>query len=134
MWYYNNVELIEVPEKMIGFVYCITNLKTGKKYIGKKNFWSTRRVKSTKRKNKKKVTNESNWREYFGSNANLISDVETHGSDYFKREVIRLCQSKSEMSYYEIKEQIDREVIFQPENYYNNFIGCRIHGAHMRPK
>ena len=40
MWKYNNEEFNETPEEYQGFVYEITELSTGKKYIGKKNFWS----------------------------------------------------------------------------------------------
>jgi hypothetical protein len=34
------------------------------------------------------------------------------------------------MSYYELKEQVDREVLFSDE-YYNEFIGCKIHARHL---
>ena len=39
MWYYKNMLFEETPENYQGFVYEITELRTGKKYIGKKNFW-----------------------------------------------------------------------------------------------
>jgi len=35
------------------------------------------------------------------------------------------------MSYYEAKEQFDRDVLFSDE-YYNEFIGCKIHAKHVR--
>jgi len=38
MWLYESVEFNEVPDDIIGFVYRITNLKTGREYIGKKLF------------------------------------------------------------------------------------------------
>lgn len=131
MWKYNNEELSEVPENIVGFVYCITNQLSGKQYIGKKNFYSNRRVKVKARKNRRKVTNVSNWRDYYGSNADLLSDVESLGSCNFSREILHFCKNKAEMSYLEIKEQIEREVLFS-ENYYNNFIGCRIHKNHLK--
>ena len=36
MWYHNDQAIDELPEDKIGFVYLITNLTTGRKYIGKK--------------------------------------------------------------------------------------------------
>ena len=34
-WYYNNEEYKQTPEDYQGFVYEITEIKTGKKYIAK---------------------------------------------------------------------------------------------------
>jgi ribosomal protein L35AE/L33A len=48
MWYYNGEQfkLENYPnDSLVGFVYEITEKDTGKKYIGKKLFWSTRRKK-----------------------------------------------------------------------------------------
>lgn len=56
--------------KNVGFVYIITNLQTGKRYIGKKVFLFTKRVKG------KRTKVESDWREYYGSNEGLLGDVE----------------------------------------------------------
>lgn len=130
MWLFKNVELTEIPDGYVGFVYMITNLITGKKYVGKKNFYSTRRVKVKNRINKKKVKNESSWRKYNGSNAVLVSDVSAHGEDNFKREILHLCKSKAEMSLLEVTEQIERKVLYTSE-YYNDFIGCRISRKHL---
>lgn len=132
MWVFEEKELNEIPEQYIGFVYCITNLINGKQYIGKKNFYSTRRIKQKNKINKKKIKSESNWKLYFGSNDVLISDVEANGPHNFRREILHFCKNKAEMSYFEIKEQIDRRVLFLPEKYYNNFIGCRIHRKHLK--
>ena len=39
MWYYNNKEIGDDDiQGYVSFVYRITNLETGKQYIGKKNF------------------------------------------------------------------------------------------------
>ena len=35
-WYYQNEIVESIPEEILGFVYCITNNITGRKYIGKK--------------------------------------------------------------------------------------------------
>ena len=44
MWFYNNESVENIPEGMVGFVYCITNLSNNKKYIGKKNFYFSLRA------------------------------------------------------------------------------------------
>ncbi len=36
MWQYQGQDFDVVPDEMIGFVYCIVNTETGKRYIGKK--------------------------------------------------------------------------------------------------
>ena len=52
----------------VGFVYQITNLQNGKKYIGKKWFWSTKKLPPLKgKKRKRTVKKESDWMKYFGS-------------------------------------------------------------------
>ena len=104
----------DVPEGMEGFVYLITNLENGKKYIGKKTFWERRKDKKTGRRKKK----ESSWRDYFGSCDELIEDVKKLGKDKFRREILYLCPHKKSMSFYETMEQFKRDVILR-EDYYN---------------
>lgn len=115
-----------------GFVYLITDVSNGKKYVGKKNFWSTRRLPPLKGKTRKRtVKKESDWKDYFGSSEQVKLLVESHGRDNFKREILHLCNTKGEMSYLEAKEQFDRNVLFSDE-YYNEFIGCKIHAKHVK--
>lgn len=132
MWYYNKKEFNETPEEFQGFVYIITNINTGKKYVGKKNFWKPKILPKTKtRKRRIRTRVESDWRDYFGSNEELKLLVENDGSDVFKREILRLCKTKGEMSYFEMKEQFERDVLFR-DDYYNEFIGGKIHSKHLK--
>ena len=115
-----------------GFVYLITNLTTGMKYIGKKNFWSVKRLPPLKGKTRKrKKITESDWKEYYGSSEEVKQLVESQGCDNFKREILHLCVSKGEMSYYELKEQVMNDVLFKPDEYYNAFVGAKIHRKHV---
>jgi len=132
MWYYGDDEFTsDMIGDYIGYVYCITDLSNNKKYIGKKLFQSKRRLKPLKGKTRRrtKIT-ESDWMDYYGSSEEVKSLVEQKGPDNFHREIIHLCKSKGEMSYLEAKEQFDREVLLSDE-YYNEFIGCKIHGKHV---
>ena len=134
MWYYEN-QVFEPDEELlkqyIGFVYQITEESTGKKYIGKKFFWSTKRLPPLKgKKLRRKVTAESDWRSYFGSNGELKSLVEERGENAYRRDILRLCKTKGECSYYEAKLQFEYDVLLK-EEYFNEFIGCKIHSRHL---
>jgi len=129
MWTLDDVTFEGPSAQHYGFVYLITNLVTGKKYVGKKLFWfkKTRQVKGKK----KRYLAESDWKTYYGSSKLLQSDIDTIGVDKFKREILHLCKNKGECSYYEAKEQFDRAVLFNPELYYNDWIICRISRKHV---
>ena len=131
MWIHEGKEFTD-PDKWVGFVYLITDKSNGKKYVGKKNFWSTRKLpplKGQKRRRTKK--SESDWKDYYGSSEEVKSLVESQGCDNFTREILHLCDSKGAMSYLEAKEQFDRQVLLSDE-YYNEFIGCKIHSKHVK--
>lgn len=117
-WKYDGEDFIQVPNKMEGFVYIITNLTNNKKYIGKKHFWTRQKDRKTGRRK----TQESDWRNYFGSCDELKEDVKVLGLDKFLREILYLCPHKKSMSYYETYEQFHRNVLFS-NDYYNTNIG-----------
>jgi hypothetical protein len=118
-----------ILDDYVGFVYCITNLIDNKKYIGKK-LLKFRRTKVVKGK-KKKILVESDWKKYWGSNKNLIADVEKLGEDKFAREILKFCRSKGECNYYESKLQFERAVL-ETDTYYNDWIMCKIHRSHVK--
>jgi hypothetical protein len=130
MWLYNGQEYQSPDEKLVGFVYLITCLTSGRKYIGKKLFWSMRR-KQVKGK-VKRVKTESDWKKYWSSSEELKGDVTRLGEDNFKREILHLCFGKGELSYLEVREQIDNRVLEHPSLWYNNLIYCKIHGSHLK--
>tara|TARA_B100000212_G_scaffold55397_1_gene36644 strand:+ start:169 stop:597 length:429 start_codon:yes stop_codon:yes gene_type:complete len=134
MWVYNDKEFNETPDEFQGFVYMVTEKDTGKKYIGKKFFWKPKILPITKtRKRRVRTRAESDWREYYGSNKEVQSLVESKGKDNYKREILRLCRTKGECSYYEAKLQFQYDVLLSDE-FYNEFIGCKIHAKHIRDK
>ena len=132
MWIYNEQQFYETPDDYQGFVYVITELDTDKKYIGKKNFWRPKTLpKNSKRNRRVRTRVPSDWHEYFGSNKQVQELVESKGQDNYKREILRLCKTKGEMSYYEAKLQFELDVLLR-EDYYNEFIGCKIHSRHIK--
>lgn len=132
MWYYEKKEFTETPEEYQGFVYMITELDTGKKYIGKKFFWKPKVLPKTKsRKRRVRTRAESDWRKYYGSSTDVQMMVEKKGVDNYRRDILKLCKTKGECSYYEAKLQFEYDVLLSDE-YYNEFIGCKIHAKHVR--
>ena len=128
-WTYQNQPVEEIPEGVIGFIYLITNLKTGQKYIGKKLAQFKRTKPPLKgKKNKRRSTVESDWRDYWGSSDRLQADVAQLGPENFTREILYYCTSKAEMSYIEAREQFDRRVL-ESDEYYNGIINVRVGGS-----
>lgn len=129
IWTYQHQSVEDIPEGYIGFVYLITNLQTGQKYIGKKlaQFKKTRPPLKGKKLKRRSVV-ESDWRDYWGSSDRLNADVQQLGPENFTREILYYCTSKAEMSYIEAREQFDRRVL-ESDDYYNGIINCRIGGS-----
>ena len=130
-WLFESKEIEVLPEDCVGFVYLITNLTNNRKYIGKK----LARFKTSKpplkgRKNRRRGTKESDWREYYGSNDELNKDIEQLGTENFRREILYYCNSKAECSYIEAREQFRHKVLETPQ-YYNGHIQVRVHGSHI---
>jgi len=139
-WHYQGMEITELPQDCAGFVYLITNLISGRKYIGKKlaAFSKTKyrmvKLKNGKKKRKKiKSTIESDWQTYHGSSKELTQDIEKLGKENFKREILLFCKSKAECSYMEAKLQFEHQVL-ESTDYYNNQIRVRVHGSHIIKK
>lgn len=134
MWIYQEREVKEVPEGAYGFIYLIV-FTDGSKYIGRKNFYSTRRVaplasgkvregarrgythyKGT-RKYYDEITKESNWKEYQGSSteAKLRIPEEKH--------ILEYTYTERETTYLEVKYLFTYEVL-ESEGFLNkNILG-----------
>ena len=131
IWTYQQQPVGEIPEGYIGFVYLITNLQSGQKYIGKKltQFKRTKPPLKGKRL-KRRSTVESDWRDYWGSSERLQADIEALGPEHFTREILYYCKSKAEMSYLEAREQFERRVL-ETDDYYNGIIDVRVGGSNI---
>jgi len=113
-----------------GFVYIITNTVNDRKYIGKKWFWSLRKKKIKGKKRAKRVKLESDWKDYYGSSAELLADIEKYGKDNFKREILVLCKTKGDTSYHEARLQFEFRVL-ESDEYYNSWIICKVRKNHI---
>lgn len=137
MWLYENkvIEKIDdFPENTFGFIYKITNKETGKFYIGKKQLMSQTNVKLGKKElanlpiqrgrkaTKKKVIKESNWKEYWGSSKILIDEIEKLGKEKFIKEILLLCPTKKQLTYYETFFQMKYNVLVV-DSYNDSILG-----------
>jgi len=137
-WTYNNEPVDNIPDQYVGFVYLITNLLDGRRYIGKKlaKFRRTRTVtvtlrNGTKKKKKLRELVDSDWQTYWSSSPELQADVVRLGEDNFRREILYYCGSRGTLSYVEAREQFRLGVLEQPNAWYNGIIQCRIHRSHV---
>ena len=101
-----------------GYVYRITNLQSGKQYIGRKYFYQFRKPRGKSRK----VRSESDWKKYYGSSDELNTDRKSLGNDSFRREIISLHTTKGWVNYEETKQLFLNNVLSEDENYYNSNI------------
>lgn len=120
-------------EGCFGFVYKITNLETGKFYIGKKAFFHNKKKKLTKkelaeqtgpgRKPTTKVEQvDSGWQTYYGSSKELLADIKALGKEKFQRVIIDFCDTKKQLTYSEIYNQMLYRVLFV-DSYNDNILG-----------
>ena len=123
-WKYKGKPLSEVPQGFFGFVYIITNSKNGKKYIGRKYFGTTRRVKVKGKTRRKIVRKESDWQTYVGSSKTLTSAIEKFGYDNFTFEILFLGETKGQVNYMEENIQHKANVMIR-DDYYNDCVGSR---------
>jgi hypothetical protein len=136
-WTYQNEIIETLPEECVGFVYLITNVISGRKYIGKKlakfaktTYKVVKLKNGTKKKKKIRSKIDSDWRDYYGSNLELNVDVLKLGKENFTREILYYCTSKAQCSYIEAREQFTRKVL-ESKDYYNGQISVRVHGSHI---
>lgn len=150
MWYYNNQPVTSIEQlpdysNLMGFAYKITNLLTGAVYIGKKNFYSTRKKTLAKkdlvrnkdgsvaknRKNYTRITKESDWMQYWSSSDELKADIKEFGLSYFRREILELSCSTKYLGYLELKYQFEYDVL--NKNSYNGNIAGSYYRKDMEP-
>ena len=139
-WYYQDEVIDELPDDCAGFVYLITNVTSGKMYVGKKlakfaktTYKVVKLKNGTKKRKKIKTKIDSDWQQYYGSSPNLTEDINQLGNDNFQREILYYCKSKAECSYIEAREQFARRVL-ESDDYYNGHIQVRVHGSHIKNK
>ena len=122
------------PEKYFGFIYKITNKETGKFYVGKKVYWHNKKKKLTKKQlaelpptpgrkpTHEVVRVESDWKTYWGSNKQLLTDIKQYGEDKFECWIFKQCLTKKQLTYWEMHYQCKEEVLINSNKSYNDNI------------
>ena len=102
-WIYLKKEINSINDfdkDVMGFVYKVTHIPSGKSYIGKKFLVHTQKRKLAKkdlkiyegtpgRKPKYKiVSKESDWKTYYGSNKQLCMEVLENPDEYFNDNIL----------------------------------------------
>lgn len=114
-----------IPNNAIGFIYSMSAIINGKSviYIGKKNFYANTKQKLSKKampkdkrlKKYKRVTKTA-YQNYYSSNE-VLKQAHKDGVK-IKREILKICFSKNELTYQEVKHQFVLGVL--ESDYYLN--------------
>jgi hypothetical protein len=126
-------ELQDFPENSVGFIYKITNIITNRFYIGRKVLYNNTNKLLTKKEiadwdkpgrvpRKKKVVKESDWLTYYGSNKTLNLERKDLGNEIFNREILKICFSKKQLTYWEVYYQMHFDVL-SIDSYNDNIQG-----------
>jgi hypothetical protein len=121
-----------IPENAVGFIYIMSAIIDGKSfmYIGKKNFYSETKKAMGKKalaavtdKRLKKYTKvkKLNYANYYSSN-DVLKKAHKEGV-VIKREILRICYSATELTYYECKLQFVYEVLENDKYLNSNILG-----------
>jgi len=108
-WKYKRKLYKTTPEEYEAFVYLL-EFEDGTKYIGKKVFYSIRRVKVKGKMRRRVVKKDSDWKTYLSSSEVVKKKLED-GHKLKRRDIIHLCETRGEATYLEVKEMFVRDVL-----------------------
>jgi len=111
------------PKKAFGFLYEITNLETGRQYLGRKQYHRYR---------KRKRIGDNDWHTYTGSSKDLNEDIRRLGRGCFCFRLLRNFLTRGGLVYAEANLLHKRDVLTRrltnvddsPRHYYNKQIGA----------
>ena len=128
-WIYKGkiiTELSDMPENTFGFIYEVTHIPTGKKYLGKKQLMSVTNkalgkkelalITDRRSSKKKQIVKESDY----GSQSEIKQLIKDGNKEDFKREILCFVPTKKLLTYYETKYLFINEVLERPNQYIND--------------
>lgn len=133
-WKYQN-ELFDddnLQKEWIGFIYLMTHLPSGKRYIGRKLLT----VAGQYQKNKKiyKIRKESDWKTYYSSCPEILKMIEAgEPLENFEREILVFAPGRAILNYLEEKFQQVLGVL-ESEDWYNTNIRSKFYKRHILGK
>jgi len=128
MWMYKETlidSLSQFPDGVVGFVYRVTHIPTGKQYIGRKQLVSKRTLPALKgTKRKRKIQKESDWQTYYGSHPDIQTLLAEGKESEFNREILEYAHSPKHLTYLECRYLFSERVLENPDKFYNyNILG-----------
>lgn len=103
-------DITDFPEHTWGFIYIIQHKSTRRYYVGKKQL-----IMGTGK--------ESNWKKYWGSSKDLTNYIKQEGKENFTREIIQICYTKKQLSYWEVNWQMKKDVLNDALSFNKNIGG-----------
>jgi hypothetical protein len=131
-WIYNGVVFTDemIPDGAVGFIYEMSTILNGQSYsyVGKKNFHANIKKKIGKKamptdKRLKKYTrvSKASYQNYFSSNETLKKAHKD--GNLIKRTILKICFSKTELTYNEVKYQFTLGVLENDRYLNGNILG-----------
>lgn len=138
-WIYEGQPLLEPIEGAYGYLYAI--VADNKTYYGKKAFThstkkriSKREIAATKtRKRVRRVTTDSQWKNYYGSCQPLLEWIKENGKENVSRIIIGFAKTKMDLSYWETALLIEERVLFRDDTWNGNVAGKYYKGKINEP-
>ena len=127
-WFFQGKEIKSINDcepNALGFIYEITNLSNNKKYLGRKTI---RKPNYTSGVNKGKSKGNYVFTTYCGSSKSLLEDIKS--GDTYKKEIIRWCYSKAELTYYESQAIYCSDSLIR-EDFYNFWCKSTVYSRHL---
>jgi len=139
MWKYKQKQINSIEDMgditPFGFIYEVTHIASGRKYIGRKQLISVTTkalgkkelaLQTDKRLSKKKtVKKETDWKTYYGSHPEIKQLIKQGKQLEFTREIVMFVPTKKQLTYYEDKYLYMKGVIEPGSNYFNDNISGR---------
>lgn len=100
--------------KVVGFIYVIKDLATGKLYLGKKSYVGAGKLNRGR---------ESNWKWYISSSKALSASIKENGKDNFVFYCIEEYEFKGSLSFAETWSLCHVEALTNRDKWYNGLIG-----------
>jgi Putative endonuclease segE, GIY-YIG domain/NUMOD3 motif len=94
-----------------GFIYRITEISTGREYIGKKQFHQYLKKAVKGRINKKRMKKESDWKTYTSSSTHLNLAIENNGKMNYTFNIESLHKTRAALVYAEVRYLILEDVL-----------------------
>ena len=123
-WIFNG-DVNELEGKL-GFVYLITHLTSGRRYVGIKQMKSKFRRPPLKGKKRKRIAwKETDWKTYQSSSEPLQKMIEEFGPDDFEFRILSTHNSKSRLKWEELKIQVENNVL-EDDSWINGIVNVRL--------